>query len=382
MSTQNIPSITLYKRIAISFLILTIILVAVIIYFSWGKAEIKIEAAQKINKVEFFADFGQRSKATEGLANLMPATILETTIEGGSSSTTTGKKKVERDGNAVGTITVYNKTGQEYNFVRTTRFLSEDGILFRMKNSAKIPANGNADIEVYPDDKKFSGSLNPSAFTIPGLNLEKQKLVYGLSEKPFAASGAEVYYLTDEDIISAKQDLMEQLKTQALSELQNGLKFRSRLFDEATQAEIVSEETTPKAGDLAENFEIKLKIKVIVLSLDKSELENEMEMKITEQLPAGRELLNFDPGAIKYSLEKYDPNGQIITLKVLYNAESAITKNNKIFDKENLVGLNEAEIKNYFAGFDDVKSIEVKLSPFWVRRVPNLTDRIDVVLII
>ncbi|MFH1187417.1 MAG: hypothetical protein V1688_00985 [bacterium] len=381
MPNQNLPSITLYKRIAISFLAVAIILVLVIVYFSWGKAAIKIEPARKTNKAEFFIDLGQRSEATEALANLIPAAILETNIEDAKTFPTTGKKSIENKGNFVGTITVHNESGQEYTFVRTTRFLSADGILFRMQNPAKIPANGNADVEVYSDDKKFSGSLGPTKFTIPGLNLEKQKLVYGVTEKPLAKGGTEVYYLTEEDAASARQDLIKQLKTQALSELQNGLKFRSRLFNEATQVEIVDEETTPKMGELAENFEMKLKIKVIALSLDKSELENEMEMKITEQLPAGRELLNFNPDAIEYTMEKYDPNGQIITLKVLYNVESAITKNNKIFDKENLAGLNEGEIKNYFMGFEDVKSADVKFSPFWVRRAPNLTDRIDIILI-
>lgn len=383
MAKQKLPSITLYKRIAISFLVLTIILVLVISYFSWGKVAIKIEPARQVNNIEFFIDLGQRSGATEALSNLVPATILETTIEDVKTFPTTGKKSVEVEGggNIVGKITVHNESGQEYTFVRTTRFLSEEGILFRMQNSAKIPVNGSVDVEVYPDDKEFSGSLGPTKFTIPGLSSEKQKLVYGVTEKSLAKGGTEVYYLTEEDVKSVEQDLIEQLKIQALSELQNQLKFRSRLFDEATQVEVVSEETTPKMGDLAENFEIKLKIKVIALSLDESELSNEMEMKITEQLSAGRELLNFDPEAIKYSLEKYDPNGKIITLKVLYNAESVITKNNKIFDKENLIGLNEDEIKTYFAVFEDIKSLDIKFSPFWVRRVPNVVDKIDIILV-
>ncbi len=381
MAKQKLPSITLYKRIAISFLAVTIILVLAISYFSLGKVVIKIEPAKKVSKIEFFIDLGQRSEATEALANLIPATIFETTIEDAKTFPTTGKKSIENEGNTVGTITVHNESDQEYTFVRTTRFLSADGILFRMQSSAKIPAKGVVDVEVYPDDKKFSDSLGPTTFTIPGLGSEKQKIVYGVTEKPLAKGGTEVYYLTEEDVKSAEQDLIGQLKNHALSELQNQLKFRSRLFDEATQVEIVSEETTPKVGDLGENFEMKLKIKVIALSLDESELSNEMEIKIAEQLSAGRELLNFDPDAIKYSLEKYDPNGKIITLKVVYNAESVITKNNKIFDKENLLGLNENEIKNYFTAFDDVKSLDIKFSPFWVKRVPNVVDRVDIILI-
>lgn len=381
MANQKLPSITLYKRIAVGFLGVVIILALVIGYFSLGKVVVKIEPARKVSKIEFFIDLGQRSEATEALASLIPASILETTIEDAKIFPTTGKKVVENEGNTVGKIIVHNESVQDYNFIRTTRFLSADGILFRMQSSAKIPANGTVGVEVYPDDKEFSGSLAPTKFTIPGLSTEKQKLVYGTTDKSLAKGGTEMYYLTEEDVKSAEQGLIGQLKVQALFELQNQLKFRSRLFNEATQVEIVDEETNLKVGDLGENFEMKLKIKVIALSLDESDLANEMEMKITEQLSAGRELLNFDPDAIKYSMEKYDPNGKIITLKVSYNAESVITKNNKIFDKENFLGLTEGEIKNYFVVFDDIKSLDVKFSPFWVKRVPNVIDRVDIILI-
>lgn len=381
MPNQKLPSISLYKRIAISFLALSVILVLVITYFSWGKATIKIETAQKTDVVEFFADFGARSDATEALANLIPAEILETTIEDKESFSATGKKSVVKEGNVVGAITVQNETDQEYNFVRRTRFLSADGVLFRMDSPANIPANGSVEVEVYPDDEKFIGVLNPTTFTIPGLNTAKQKLVYGVTDKPLVKGGEEVYFVTEEDVGNAKQELMERLKSQALSELQDTLKFRSRIFKEATQVEVLKEESSPKVGDVADSFDLLLKVKVVALSLDKIDFENEMEVRVREQLISGRELLSFDPEKILYAMEKYDPLGQVITFKISYSAETGITKSNKIFDKSNLIGLEQSEVQDYFIGFEDVKSVDVEFSPFWVKRVPNLVDRIEIVLV-
>jgi hypothetical protein len=381
MSSSKLPSISLYKRIAVSFLVLTIILIFVISYFSCGKSVIKIETVRQRNTVEFFADFGQRSEATEALANLIPAKILETTIEDKKNFLATGKKSIEKEGNVVGTITVQNNTSQGYNFVRRTRFLSADGLLFRMDSPAAIPANGSVKVEVYPDDEDFTGVLNPTTFTIPGLSSSKQKLVYGVTDKPLVKGGEDVYFVTKEDVENARQEMEGQLKMQALSELQESLKFRARLFNEATQVEIVKEVLEPKVGDVSESFDLSLKAKVVALSLDKIDFENEMEIQIKEQLLAGRELLNFDPEKIVYTLEKYDPQGQIITFKISYNTETGITKNNKIFNKSNLIGLEESEVIDYFMGFEDVKSVKVDFSPFWVKRVPNLIDRIELILV-
>jgi hypothetical protein len=377
----KLPSISLYKRIAVSFLVLTIILIMVISYFSWGKAVIKVEPMQQKRQVEFFIDVGQRSPTTESLANLIPAKILETTIEDTKSFPTTGKKKAESKGNSVGKITVINDSNQSYNFVAKTRFLSADGILFRMLNPAKIPAKGTVEVDVYPDDKKFTGVLNPTTFTIPGLREATQKLVYGSTSKALATGGEDVYYVTDDDVNKAVEILSNQLKMQALSVLRDQLKFRERLFADGTQVEILSQTVKPAINDVAENFDLSLKVKVVGVSLNESELQDEMKIKIREQLPAGTEIMNFDPANVKYTMEKYDVKGQIITFKVFYAGETIITKDNKIFDKENLTGLDEQGVKNYFANFNDIQSVEVDFSPFWVTRVPNLIDRVDIILV-
>lgn len=377
-----LPSIKIYKRIALIFVTVAAILAIVIAYFSFGQAEVKVELKKRSYQTEFFINVGQKNVTTESVKNFVAGKILTTQVEGSNSFSATGKKTASSQSKIVGKIKVQNSSDQTYNFIAKTRFLSASGILFRMQNPAQIPANGSVEVDVYPDDSKFTGSLEPTTFTIPGLSVEKQKLVSGITEKTLtAAQGDSVYYITADDIKNAEASLTEQLKTKGLAELQDQLKFREKIFEPGTQVKIISEEAKPVVDTVAENFTLNLKVEVMAVSLAEADLVDEVKLKTIEQLPINTEIVNFDPAKLVYTVEKYDETGQVVVFKVNYNGEIIVTKNNAIFETENLMGLTKQEVENYLIGFDDVKSVKVKLWPFWVQRVPNVADKIDLILV-
>ena len=97
--------------------------------------------------------------------------------------TGTGAKKIE--GFAKGNLTITNKTSISQSLVATTRFLSKEGVLFRLEKSVIVPANGSVVASVYADKIGASGNIPASHFTIPGLSPVKQASIYADSTVAF-----------------------------------------------------------------------------------------------------------------------------------------------------------------------------------------------------
>jgi hypothetical protein len=378
---KNLPSISLYKRIAYSFAGLVIVLIILVSYFSFGEAMIKIEPKKQTHNMEFMINVGNKTEATEQLDNFIAGKVLSEVVEKTKSFPTSGKKKAEADGTFVGKINIHNDSDQEYKLVAKTRLLSESGILFRMSKLATIKVGEITAVDVYPDDKNFTGVLEPTSFTIPGLKVETQKLVYGKTTENLVKGGADYYFLEEKDLATAKQELTEELKQEALSKIKDKIKFREKILNEISQINILEEKSSIKVGDIGTNFDLTLKIEVVTISLDEDKLNDDIKLKIIDKLPPSTDLTDFNPEAINYTVEKYDSAGQILTFKVSYTGDIMINKESNIFDKKNLIGLTKKEAVDFYTSFDDVKSVDIKLSPFWVKRIPNTVDNIELILI-
>ena len=96
--------------------------------------------------------------------------------------------------------------------VATTRLLTADGILFRMKKGATVPANGTVEVDVYADKSGKASEIGPSKFTIPGLNEARQKVVWAESIKPMVGGVRQFGVIGSEDIKEAEGEMLAELK--------------------------------------------------------------------------------------------------------------------------------------------------------------------------
>lgn len=88
------------------------------------------------------------------------------------------------DAKATGAIEIVNTTKAARTLVATTRFLSPEGVLFRLDRTTSIPAGGRVSAAVTADQPGAQGDLAPASFTIPGLSEPVQKQIYGESKAP------------------------------------------------------------------------------------------------------------------------------------------------------------------------------------------------------
>lgn len=90
----------------------------------------------------------------------------------------------ESEGRAGGRIEVVNDSGSAQTLVASTRFLSEEGVLFRLAERVVVPPRGRVSATLAADAVGRAGDVGPGRFTIPGLPAASQRLIYGVSAEP------------------------------------------------------------------------------------------------------------------------------------------------------------------------------------------------------
>lgn len=118
---------------------------------------------------------------------------------------------------ATGTVTLVNDSGADQPLVERTRLLSEDGILFRLREAVTVPAGGDVAAAVIADQPGAEGDVGPGRFTIPGLPTARQAEVYGRSEQAMSGGVQVSGAVSDAEIQRALAAVREDLTLAALS---------------------------------------------------------------------------------------------------------------------------------------------------------------------
>src|SRR3989338_5297734 len=196
MSKQAKP-ISIYRKIAVTFIVLTLLLAAVVVYFSIVIVKIIITPKKERTAASFIATVKDAASPEEIKGAVISGLVSQMAVEAEGTFAATGK---EIDGIEVsGKVTVYNTSRSAQPLVKTTRLLSPDGKLFRLKDTINVPAGGQVDdVAVYADEPSREMTIDPVKFTIPGLNPVRQESVYAQSAVKFQ------YVEKGETLISAE----------------------------------------------------------------------------------------------------------------------------------------------------------------------------------
>lgn len=224
---------------------------------------------------------------------LVPARLIERDITFTKTFNATGSGDVKAQ-KAQGTITIFN----EYNdksqpLVATTRFLAEDGTLFRLVNQVTVPGMkgdeaGSVEALVIADVEGNGGNIGPTRFSVPGFEgSPKKDKFYATSEKDMAGGGAggdAVAIVTEDDIEAAKTEMTEETLNYIMEQITGLLRPDNEvLIDENVTYEVIRSEANMSAGTMAEQFmyEVVSHVKVLVFSED--DVLAVMESDLTEK---------------------------------------------------------------------------------------------------
>ncbi|MHB0977988.1 MAG: hypothetical protein ACYC1K_01090 [Minisyncoccota bacterium] len=171
--------------------------------------------------INFTKDVYTAHKNTE---NQLLFSVIKLSGEKGLAAPASGEVKVSRK--AQGTIIVYNENTQTQKLVKTTRFQTPEGKIYRVGTDIVVPAQkmvegkpvpGSLEIVVVADQPGDTYNIPLSDFTLPGLKGDKK--VYARSKTPMTGGfiGTEKAVSAD-DAAKAKTSLEASLKTELLNQ--------------------------------------------------------------------------------------------------------------------------------------------------------------------
>lgn len=318
--------------------------------------------------------------------------------------------------NAEGTIKIINTSSNQWPLKEATRFKTEDGLIFRIKEGVFVPGKtvdeegrsvpGTATVAVVADPfDAFTkpigerGNIGPSKFTIPGLSAFNQKVIWGESIEPMKGGVTRFQQVVQkEDIDAAKTQIEENLIQMAKEDLNAHLKEMNKinhtnlvlLDDEDYVQTKLRPMRIPEGleGSSQEKFEIYAEIEAQGVAYDFDQLFATLKKNLKTRVHPDMQVRDdsIRPDSITFDpVDEDDALGQIkitVSIKGIQefvidsSLEAGLRFSTKV--KEKILGLPIEEAEAYVSNLPEVEDVQIKVWPFWVSRVPRIEDNIKV----
>ncbi|MDO8626508.1 MAG: hypothetical protein Q7K39_03600 [Candidatus Magasanikbacteria bacterium] len=364
------PPVRIYKWIALSFLVITVVLFVVIVFMLSKKVTVTVVAKEDIKSVAMTVKVQPKA-----LLGAIGGTVTTTPFAWSEVFRPTGTKA--QVGLATGQVILYNKTTAPQGLVKITRLLSPDGVLFHLSDKVTVPANGQVTANVYADKEGAASEIKPTTFTIPGLSPEKQKVIYAESKEPMKGGTTLVGMLTSEDVNSATK----QYKDKATEAFWNSVSSTLPKDNKYVVTVSVKEVTiNHKPGEEVSEFIISGTSTAAVVAYKESDLVAILEEAISQKVDVNSEkVISLDKNP-KVTLAQFDALKGTADLSIKQNLVVTVNPDGEALAARNFMGKKKDEIERYIMGVDHVYAVDVKFSPSWISTAPSVPDRIKVIV--
>lgn len=354
-------SLHMYHRIAVTFIVLSLLSLGAVLYLTYIHLDITIHP--KASTVEAKTDFTVYDRPEDyqmpggSVLGLVRAMEVETT----QTVPTSGKEVVGADVN--GTVTIINNYTKDQPLVATTRLLTPNNQLLRLTTNIVVPAGGQVEAKVYAETTDPSFTLANTHLTIPGLWA-------GLQDKIYAeAKAGAVTYQEKTKLSVAQADINEAIRQgkiavleKARAEIDNAYGSYDEKLYELDEASVVA---TPdsQVGDDKEAVSVKLMALVNIVTFNKKDIAGLLGTALTAAGSQAEPLAGSEP---MFTLTAVDVNDNVAKVGVQTTAPSTIVAGQEIVKPARLIGLRRSQVEEYLRGLDGVESFELKFRPsFW-----------------
>jgi hypothetical protein len=362
-----------YKKIVLRFSFLVLVLLLAVFYFSFVSLNIVVYA-DKENVKEDIVFYAYSEDSKPNLERAVPASIDNLELSSKETFTSTGEKKL--GGEIIGKVTIINEYSKSQPLVATTRLLSSDDKLFRIKDTVNVPAGGSVEAEIYADEVSEDMAIAPDKFIIPGLWSGLQDKIYAESYESFTLNQDVEKYILQDDFSRAVKNLNDNILEQAESILSSSVKEdQLSIIDiDESSIEIKSEQGV---GDEAEVFEVELKSFVNIVIFNKDDLLDVIEKRL-DILDFNMDFSKVNLNSFEHSLINLNSDKDLAEIKTEFLVETSLGGPDKQINKSHLTNLNEDQIKAYLRNIEEIKSYELFFKPDFIKRSSLLVDKINI----
>jgi hypothetical protein len=364
----NNQPVRFYKFVALSFLCLTLLLLGIIGFMSSKRATITITTKEEPIDIEATITIGGKEDGARGM-------VTTTLITFEQNFSPTGSKK--EPGTATGKVILHNETTAPQALVATTRLLTADGVLFRLKEAVIVPVKGTIEASVHADQKGETGDIGPQKrFTIPGLNESKQQVIYASSKDAMTGGLSSVGVLSLSDIEKAKKQLLEAIQKKGEEILQKKYPDQPALFFVIQEAV----EHTAKVGEETGSFLIKGKATVLGVFYEQDMVRSTAEQALKKHAVDDVGMIRTTDKEPKVVFDSYNPDKGTADLTVFHNGVVMLNAESKQLQKMLFFGKTKEEVRRYLLSLDHVYGVDVSFRPMWVGTVPYVPDHVSIVV--
>jgi len=356
------------------------------VYFILPKAAVAINPQKEA--VDFEAELlaDKNISAANPENSTVPAQVFQVETEDSRTFPTTGEKDVSEK--AHGLVTVYNQfSSSDQTLVKTTRFRSEDGKIFRLTDTVVIPGATIEDGKIIASSKQVyveaeeagdAYNIGPGKFVIPGFEgTAKFTAFYGVSNNAMAGGAkGKMKVATKDDIDGATQIVQAELKNKAKDEFSKSIPAELKLLEGSENLEITQSSSSLQADQPGESFTISVKAKAWGLAFKESDVMSVINQTISSKIAADKFLIQ---SSIKLSYTNVKTDTVKGTANFICQVEAQAGYNiDEAKLKSDLAGKNEVEVRQFLGNLAGVDSAKVTFWPFWVKHIPSNQNKITI----
>jgi hypothetical protein len=377
----NGRSHNIYRKIAFSFLIFTSLLLVAVLYLYYVKVDISIVLNKQQISGNAVINITSDVLASSTTSNL-PGVVKEIDLTQAKDFSATGKEVQGSD--VTGKVRITNKYVRNQPLVASTRLLSTDNQLVRLRETVTVPAGGSVEAEVFTTEATSSVNIaEGTKLTIPGLWQGIQDKIYAESITPITYQEKVKKIVAETDIESAKAAMKQDLEDRAKTEVLEAYKSQySQVLYKIDDNSFVAT-ANAKAGDAKDTFTVKANAKVVVVAFNDESAKKQAEDQLLAQLPGDKGLAEFDSSSVTYELGNVDLLSGVASVNVGYKGV-VINKNKNVIDRSKIVGLTATQLESFIKNLKDennnpiIDSYTITFTPSFIGRVPNWPDRINI----
>lgn len=367
-------SLRVYQKIAIVFVVLSFLLLLAVLYLSISQATISVTPVPKVVSTTAPVELTPTPAGVGQAAGV----VVEQTVTKAKTFTLPSEGGTAVDTKAGVKVTLINDTGSAQALVATTRLLSKEGVLFRIDEAVNIPAKGQVEAMAHADVPGVSGEIPPTQFTIPGLGASLQKSIYAVSIDKATGGVSNIHVVTQQDLDQAEATLTDEI----LEETKDVLRAMvdAPPTGEAFTINVTNRVSDTPPGTETGSFIISITAEVTGIFYDKATLATYMRDQLASALPDGRTLASVNTDGLQVTVKSSDPAKKMASVTIYLDGVAVLDPSSDVLDKDRFVGRSPDEVVTLLKASEDVEDVRISFTPFWLKRIPTLTDHIKVVV--
>lgn len=362
-----------YHKVSLVFVGASLLLLMFVLYLSVSKAIVDITPRERVISVETPA----RITVEVDEENELPGLVFSERVTRERTFTLSQEDAQPVEDLATGTVTIYNDSTRPQPLIATTRFLSEEGVLFRLDEGVTVQGESAVTATVSADEPGAIGDIGPSDFTIPGLNEARQLEVYAESTDPMTGGIRYIRPLRQSDIDGAVEELKRQMREEKEQEWKET--YDTEGFNELyTEAEIIDQQVDVEIGEEVGVFTLILSLELRGVAYAQRSLEEVLGAQIGNALNQGEQIARVNYDAASIEITDIDTNRGEADIILQIDSTAIIAEEHPTVTPDQFVNMSESEVESQLQENELIEEVDVRFIPAWLKRMPTLPDHIEI----